>query len=355
MRAYKDYFRKDIQSMTGYTPGEQPKMERLIKLNTNENPYPPSPKVFEAARSLDCERLRRYPDPLADHLCSAIAELNGCSREQVMAANGSDDVFTIFFRAFVDANHPAAALEPTYSLYKVLAAAQGAKVMPIPLNPEDFSLPEDLAGFTRGANVCIFARPNAPTGNTYDKEIIRRFAENFDGIVMVDEAYADFAADNCMDLALSMPNVLVSRTSSKSYSLAGLRFGYVVGNARLIHGMLKLKDSYNLDRIAQTLAEAAVRDVEYRKSVVAKVLAGRAKLTADLKALGFRVIDSAANFVFAAPPDDDGEKYFRALRDHAIIVRYFPGAVTGKFVRITVGTPEEMRIFIETTQAIYRK
>lgn len=356
MKEYKSYFRSVVDAMKGYAPGEQPKMLDLVKLNTNENPFPPSPAVLGALESFDATMLRRYPDPMADALCSAIAEVNGVSRNMVIAGNGSDDILTMTFRAFTAPDKAVAIMEPTYSLYPVLAAMQEAPVIKIALQvSNDFSMPDDVLEQAKKANLLIITRPNAPTGNTFPKEDIRKIAEQFDGIVFIDEAYADFAEDNCMDLVHEFNNVIVSRTSSKSLSLAGLRFGYAVADPVIIDGLNKLKDSYNMDMITQKLAEAAVRDQEYLATTVAKVKKLRGELIDELVKLGFSIVPSQANFVFAAPPDNDGAKAFSFLRDHAVIVRYFPGEVTGKYLRITVGTEAQNKRLIEVLSKLYKQ
>ena len=340
----RSYFRPAIDAMRGYVPGEQPKMLNLVKLNTNENPYPPSPAVLGALETFDAAQLRRYPDPMADALCEAVAARHGVARDRVIAGNGSDDILTMVFRAFTAPDRPVAVLEPSYSLYGVLAAMQEAPVIRIALEAErDFALPEDLLEQAAPANLLIITRPNAPTGNSFPLARMREIVAGFDGIVLFDEAYADFAADNCMALASEFDRVIVSRTASKSLSLAGLRFGYAVADPVLIDGLNKLKDSYNLDMITQTLALAAIRGEGYLRATAAKVIASRTFLTEELRKLGFKVVPSQANFVFAAPPDGDGEKLFRYLRERALIVRYFPGPVTGKYLRITIGTPEQNR------------
>ncbi len=350
----KSYFRPEIDAMSGYVPGEQPKMSNLVKLNTNENPYPPSPRVREALAAFDYAKLHRYSDPMADALRDAIASRNGVARENVVAGNGSDDILTMTFRAFAAPDRPVACLEPSYSLYPVLAQMQGAPVIRIHLDEaRDFAMPENLLEQAGGANLLMITRPNAPTGNTFPLESMRGICRNFDGIVFFDEAYADFADDNCMELAKEFDNVLVSRTFSKSYALAGLRLGYAVGNATLIDGLLKLKDSYNLDWLTQTLGLAAYLDEPYLKECSAKVRETRAFLAAELEKLGFRVIPSSTNFLFAAPPDQNGAAYFAKLRDEAVIVRYFKGDVTGKYVRITIGTPAEMERLLAVTRRIY--
>ena len=349
----KSYFRPEIDAMKGYVPGEQPKIPNLIKLNTNENPYPPSPRVREALRTFDFSQLRLYPDPSSDALRDAIAAEFGVSRENVIAGNGSDDILTMTFRAFTSPAKPVACLDPSYSLYPELAHMQGAPVIRIALDPVDFSLPADVLEQASGANLLMITRPNAPTGNSFDRREMERICQEFDGIVMFDEAYADFADDNCMEFARRYENVLVSRTFSKSYSLAGLRLGFAVGAAPLIAGLMKLKDSYNLDRLTQTLGLVAFLDRGYLRDCCARVRATRRRLSERLLELGFDVVPSETNFVFAAPPDGDGEGLFRKLREQAILVRYFPGPVTGRFVRITVGTPEETERLLEVAGDLY--
>ncbi len=354
MNSYKSYFRSAIDALAGYTPGEQPKLDNLIKLNTNENPFPPSPAVLGALETFDATQLRRYPDPMADRLCEAIAERHGVRRDMVIAGNGSDDILTMTFRAFTAPDLKVAVLDPSYSLYPVLAAMQESQVIRIPLDEQrDFALPEDILEQARGANLLMITRPNAPTGNIFPKARIRELAAQFDGVVFIDEAYADFAQDDCMELAKEFSNVIVSRTASKSFSLAGLRFGYAVAHPSIIAGMVKLKDSYNLDMITQRLAEAAVRDTGYLEATVAKVKALRESLKDDLRKLQFKVIESESNFLFAAPPDGDGARVFDHLRKRAVIVRYFPGPVTGKYLRITIGTAAQNARLLEVLRELF--
>lgn len=352
-RPYKSYFRPEIDAMQGYVPGEQPKMQQLIKLNTNENPYPPSEKVLQALKDLDMTRLRLYPDPLADDLCNLIAGHWGISRNMVIAANGSDDLLTMVFRAFTSDKLSVSFLEPTYSLYKILAQMQHAEVRKIELVGDGFEMPSDILEQAAGTNLLIITRPNAPTGNNFAKETMREICAKFDGVVLIDEAYADFADDNCIDFVKEYPNVIVSRTFSKSYSLAGMRLGYAVGNAELINGLYKLKDSYNVDLVAQTAAKAAFADQENLEKNCSKIKETRSMLHKALTDMNFSVVPSSTNFLFAAPPDGDGEGYFKALRDEAIIVRYFPGEKTGKYVRITIGLPEEMEKLLKVTKKRY--
>ena len=347
--AVKSYFRPEIDALAGYTPGEQPKIPDLVKLNTNENPYPPSPRVRTAVAEFATQSLRLYPDPTADALRDAIARRAGCRRENVICGNGSDDLLTMIFRAFTDPRRPMAMPDPAYSLYPVLAAMQGAESRLIPLT-EEFALPDDFSEQAKGANLLAFPRPNAPTGMSFSRDAMERICRSFDGIVLIDEAYADFADDNCLDFAARFDNVIVMRTFSKSYSLAGLRLGYAVSSAAIIDGLMKLKDSYNTDRLSQTIALAAFEDRDYLAECTAKVRATRARLTAALRELGFRVPDSQANFVFAAPPGGDGGAYFEYLRRNAVIVRHFPAPRTRAFTRITIGTDPEIDRLLALTR-----
>lgn len=348
----KSYFRPEIDVMSGYTPGEQPKIADITKLNTNENPYPPSPAVIKALRDFDGERLRLYSDPLSVELRRTIAAKFGVAVDNVIAGNGSDDILTIVFRCFCGIGRPMACLNPTYSLYPVLAQIQGAESISIPLN-KDFSMPDDLLEQAAPANLLIITRPNAPTGNSFPMARMEEICRDFDGIVMIDEAYADFAEDSCIGLVKRFDNVIMSRTLSKSYCLAGLRLGFAIASEAIIDGMMKVKDSYNVDMLTQCLAKAAIEDQEYLEQTSSVIRAARKRLTEALVKLGFEVIPSQTNFVFAAPPDGDGEKYFKALREQAIIVRYFPAPETRRFVRITVGTEKQIDKLLDYTARWY--
>ena len=343
----KSYFRPEIDALAGYTAGEQPKIANLIKLNTNENPYPPSPAVMEALQTFDIDRLRRYPDPFADELRDLFAADAGVKRENVIVGNGSDDLLTMCFRAFTSPEHPVAVFEPSYSLYPVLAAMQGAKVIKIKLDLPGFTYPEASVLKDAKANMLVITRPNAPTGTLCPKDLVRQYCREFDGIVLIDEAYGDFAADNCMDLVSEFDNVIVMRTFSKSCSMAGVRLGYAVSNPVIIEGLMKLKDSYNVDMLSQIVGKANYLDKPYRAKCIAAIRSDRDELYNALVKLGFAIPRSHANFLFAAPPDGDGESCFRYLRENAVLVRYFKGDVTGRYIRITIGTPEENRRVLE--------
>ncbi len=352
MNAYVSYFRPEIDNMTGYTPGEQPKVP-VIKLNTNENPYPPSPEVKKTLASFAYDRLRLYPDPLALEVRAEIAAMTGFSVDNIIAGNGSDDILTIVTRCFCDVRRPMVCFEPTYSLYPTLAGLQGAPCIRIQLT-EDFEIPEDALSQARSANLFMIARPNAPTGNLFPKEKIEEICASFNGVVLIDEAYADFARNNCLDFVRKYPNVIVSRTFSKSRSLAGLRFGFAIAHEKIIEGMMKMKDSYNVPMLTQKLALASLWDRAYFENGVAKVKMTREALTLSLRELGFKVIPSETNFVFAAPPTD-AKNYFLDLKRRNILVRYFPAARTCAYVRITIGTPEEMTELLKVTRELLGK
>ncbi len=347
------YFREAIDKLDGYTPGEQPRrVGGWIKLNTNENPYPPSPLAAKALQEADPAALRLYPDPECCELRKAIAVVYGLKPGNVLVGNGSDDILTIATRCFVGDGETLSALEPSYSLYPVLAAIQGAKCRAIPLE-NDFSLPADFAGRVSASRMVLLARPNAPTGNCFPKEEVSKFCADFPGIVLIDEAYADFADDNCVDLVPEHPNILICRTLSKSYSLAGLRLGFVLGSEGLISGMMKVKDSYNVGLLPQLIATAALGDREYLAESVMKIRGTRESLSSALSELGFQVVPSQANFIFASPPRGDAERLYRDLKDSGILVRYFPGPVTGRFVRISIGTGEQTCELVDALRKMF--
>jgi len=274
----KSYFRPSVDAMAGYTPGKQIRGRKIIKLNTNENPYPASPKVQEVLQNIDMNDLRLYPQPMGDDVRDTIADLFGFERDNVILGNGSDDILTIAIRSFADDGDSIAVVDPTYSLYKVLAAIQGANTIKIPLE-DGFALPQNLAQKAAGAKLMLIPRPNAPTGNIFPMAEMRQLCEDFDGIVLIDEAYADFADDNCVELAKEYSNVVVSRTLSKSYALAGVRFGFAMAHKEIIAGMLKVKDSYNVNFLTQKLADAALKDQDYLRNITAKVCESRSTLS----------------------------------------------------------------------------
>lgn len=327
---------RNVQSLAAYTPGEQPRIPGLIKLNTNENPYPPSPLVAQAVAGFDVSRLRLYPDPMATELRDRIAFMHDCGIDQVFTGNGSDEILALATRAFAEEGSGIGYFEPSYSLYPVLADIRAAARRPCPLG-DGFSWQMPPA---EDSSLFFLTRPNAPTGLSFPKEDVAAFCSSYPGVVVIDEAYADFAADDCMDLA-SAPgnrNTIVMRTLSKSYSLAGIRCGYAVGPAPLIAALYKIKDSYNLDMLTQAIACAALDDLQHMRDNAAKIIATRERLAASLRSRGWKVCDSQTNFLFASPPDGDAAREFASLREKRILVRHFPGPRTGAFLRISIGT-----------------
>jgi histidinol-phosphate aminotransferase len=341
-----------VQSLQGYVPGEQPQDRRYIKLNTNENPYPPSPHVIEAIKNATVADLRLYPDPVARDLRRKAAEVYGALPEQIIAGNGSDDLLSMLFRACVEAGEPrqVAYPVPTYSLYDTLAAIQGAEPVRVPFST-DFNLPIDLL-LAANARLTIICNPNSPSGTAISVADIEKFASLADGLVVADEAYVDFAEESALSLLDSCPNVVVLRTFSKSFSLAGMRIGLGFASPAVIRELDKVKDSYNLDRLSLVAARAALEDLPWMQANVARVRAARGELVAGLAALGFHVLPSAANFVFAETAAVSGGELYRLLRERGILVRHFPGPALGAGVRITVGKPEENRALVDALGAI---
>ncbi len=339
------FIRKSVQELAAYTPGEQPKVAGLVKLNTNENPYPPSPAVVRVLREFAGESLRLYPDPMCVALRERIAALSGCGIENVFVGNGSDELLRLCMRAFTSPGGAAASFGPSYSLYPVLAAAEEVGFRTVPL-ADGFGWSEPPADL--GASLFFLANPNAPTGVFYPVETIRSFCGRFKGVVLVDEAYVDFSGGrDCLALAKEMPNVLVCRTLSKSFSLAGLRLGYAIGSAELVGALYKLKDSYNVDRLAQAIALAALGDMPWMQENARRIVATRERVAIRLAALGFQVVPSAANFLFVAPPaGTSAAELFAALRAQKILVRYFPGSRTGNHLRVSMGTDAQMDGFL---------
>jgi histidinol-phosphate aminotransferase len=337
------WIRKSVESLEAYTPGEQPKRPGLVKLNTNENPYPPSPRVEAALAALPAGLLRLYPDPVATDLRKAIADLHGVGPEQVFAGNGSDEILALCTRAFVEDDGTIGYFMPSYSLYPVLAAIRNVPGVACELT-ESFEWPDrDPAP----ASLFFLTNPNAPTSMLFPKMRVSAFCRSFPGVVLVDEAYVDFSRESCMDLAKTMPNVLVMRTFSKSYSLAGIRCGYVVGPAPLIAALFKIKDSYNLNRLTQVAATAAIGDQAHMRSNADRIKATRARLSAELARRGFTVCPSEANFLWVKPGERPARSIFEALKAEGVLIRYFPGARTGDFMRITVGTDAEVDRLLE--------
>ena len=336
------YESKLALGLTPYTAGEQPKDRQFIKLNTNENPYPPSPRVAQAIDGL-CDSLRLYPDMEATALREAIARVSGVSSEEVFCGNGSDEVLAFAFAAFF-AGKTLLAPDVTYSFYPVYARLFGVDYRTVPLR-EDFTV--DTDGLMQGLPVAL-ANPNAPTGLWLDKKEIRRLAAHTrasGAVLLVDEAYAAFAPETCCDLLSEFDNLLLVRTFSKSHSLAGMRVGYALGSPRLISALRRIRDSFNsypLDRLAQAAATASVLDVDYAAACVAKVVAARDRAYTRLRAAGITVLESATNFLFVRAAQEDAASVQQALRERGILVRHFSAPRLKSYLRVTVGTAEDM-------------
>lgn len=340
------YFRSSIDAMTGYIPGEQPQPgTQIVKLNTNENAYPPSPKALEVLRTLDGEWLRRYPDAYANPFRQAVGEVLNLPTDWVIVGNGSDDILNIIVRSCAEGERKVVYPMPTYVLYRTLAAMQPADCIEIPY-PEDFRLPIAELVAAQGA-ITFIASPNSPSGHSVPSTELRQLAEQISGILVVDEAYVDFAEETALSLVQEYENVIVIRTLSKGYSLAGLRLGFGIANPKLLSGLFKVKDSYNIDAVACLVGAAAMRDQAYMRECAEKIKAARTKLTVDLKQLGFQVWDSQTNFLLTQPPQGNAEAIYQSLKAKGILVRYFNQSGLADKLRITVGTEAQNQLLIE--------
>lgn len=343
-----------VHALTPYVPGEQPKLTNLVKLNTNENPYGPSPKVLEALQAEVGDTLRLYPDPNADRLKQAVAAHFGLQPNQVFVGNGSDEVLAHAFHALLKHEAPILFPDITYSFYPVYCGLYGVAYRTVPLT-EQFEIRVD--DYLQPNGGIIFPNPNAPTGMPLAlAEIERLLQANADSVVVVDEAYIDFGGESAARLVDRYPQLLVVHTLSKSRSLAGLRVGYALGHPDLIEALTRVKDSFNsypLDRFALAGGVAAMQDQAYFEETRNKVIASREKLVSDLQALGFEVLPSAANFIFARHATRDGAELTAKLRECSVIVRHFKNpARIAPFLRITIGTDEECRALVNALHEI---
>jgi histidinol-phosphate aminotransferase len=355
-----------IQKLHPYTPGEQPKIRGLIKLNTNENPYPPSPKVLAATRAAVDARLRLYPSATAQPLREKLARLHHCSPDNLILGNGSDELLAMAVRCFAEPLKGLAPAErhralvqffdPSYSLYPVLTDTHGACSNPVPLRP-DFTLPT-VAELKRGgkwnfrAALTFVTTPNAPSGRGYTTEELEALCRAQNGVVVLDEAYVDFARQNAMALALKYPNVLVARTFSKAYSLCFQRVGYFVGHPELIGALHKIRDSYNVNGLGQTAALATLSDLAYYRANFKKVIATREHLSAELIKLGFQVSPSQTNFILVRPPAFPAQQWLEKLRQRKLLVRWFSYPNVSSYLRISIGTPEETAALLKAVKAL---
>ncbi|MDP8247825.1 MAG: histidinol-phosphate transaminase [Candidatus Tritonobacter lacicola] len=342
--------RKNIAGLEGYTPGEQPVGEGYIKLNTNENPYPPSPAVIEAIAK-EAESLRLYPDPLATALREKAGEVLGLPSGSIIAGNGSDELLTIILRCFVEPGEKVVTPHPTYTLYETLVSIQDGELVRVPLG-DDFSVPEEIV--VAGAKVTFIANPNSPSGTVTPNDAIRGIAEKAGGILVVDEAYVDFCGEGALRLLEEFDNLIVTRSMSKSFSLAGLRLGFAFSTPAIIEAMLKVKDSYNVSRLAIAGGLAAFEDIEWMRANVRRVVSTRERLSLSLSAMGFRVFPSGANFVLAGTGRWDAGAIFRELKDQKILVRYYDTERLRSCLRISVGTDEEIDALLREIRSIIK-
>ena len=361
----KNLVRPLVRHLHPYVYGEQPKIRGLIKLNTNENPYPPSPRVLAAVKAAVDGRLRLYPNPTAQLLREKLARLHGCGQDNLIVGNGSDELLALATRAFVE---PAAAagkkasaalvqyFTPSYSLYPVLADIHGAVRNPVALKP-DFGLPS-VAELKRGgtwkfdAALTFVTTPNAPSGRGYRTAELDRLCRAQKGVIVLDEAYVDFAEENALGLALEHPHVLVARTFSKAYSLCFQRVGYFTGHPELIGALHKIRDSYNVNGLGQAAAAATLDNLRYYRANFKKIIATRDWLSRELTRLGFRVFPSQANFILVRPPRFSAREWQQRLRERGILVRWFNFPEVKDDLRITIGTPREAGALVRAARAI---
>ncbi|WP_159788845.1 histidinol-phosphate transaminase [Sodalinema gerasimenkoae] len=341
------YFRPAVDAMQGYIPGEQPKPgTRILKLNTNENPYPPSPNAMAVLRNFDGELLRRYPHPYANAFREAIADVLEVPLDWIIVGNGSDEILNLLIRACAEADSRRVVYPtPTYVLYKTLAAIQPATVLEVPYG-QNYQLPLDALLEAQGS-VTFIASPNSPSGHLVSNDDLRRLAQGLSGVLVVDEAYVDFADDTALPLVSEFENVIVTRTLSKGYSLAGLRLGFGIAQPGLLSGLFKVKDSYNIDAIAAAMGAAAMMDQDYKNQCAERVKLSRQHLSQELQKLGFKVPPSQTNFLLVTPPRENAEDIYLALKARGILVRYFNHSGLEKQLRITVGTDEQNQTLIE--------
>lgn len=346
-----------VQKLHGYVPGEQPKIKGLIKLNTNENPYPPSAKVLKATRDAVDGRLRLYPNPTAQLLREKLAKLHRCKPENIIVGNGSDELLALAIRAFAEPKTDTVQyFTPSYSLYPVLADIHGAQKNPVPLN-QDFTLPS-VAELRRGkkwdfrAALSLVTTPNAPSGCGYSKNQLEELCRAQKGVVILDEAYVDFAEENALSLAIKFPHVIVSRTFSKAYSLCFQRVGYFVAHPEIVAALDKIRDSYNVNGLGQIAALATLSDLPYYRKNFERIKATRERLRRELCGLGFAVFPSQTNFILARPPRFPAQEWLEKLRAQKILVRWFSYPETKDFIRVTIGTDQEANALLKAARKI---
>lgn len=332
----------NVQRMAGYTPGEQPESLSIIKLNTNENPYPPSPLVREAIAAITDEQLRRYPSPDARAFREAAARVHGVPPDWIMATNGGDELLSIVFRACLLPGDRVAFLEPSYSLYPVLAASVGASVVALPYqtNGDTWQVPPEILSLK--ARLLLIVNPNAPSGTLIDLDTLENIVKSFDGVVLIDEAYVDFAPRSALPLVQKYPNLVLLRSMSKGYGLAGMRFGYAIAQKPLLDQLNKIRDSYPCDAVAIAAATAAIGDQAYARQTWTAVMDERWRLRQVLDKMGFTGPESFSNFIlYTVPAGFSAAEMYAGLKADGVLVRYFNLPGLQDKLRITVGKPAE--------------
>ena len=351
------YFNSKFSSLVAYTPGEQPRDMQYVKLNTNESPFPPSAGVIEAVNKVEVEKLNLYPDPTCKELKESIAGLYGVGAENVFVSNGSDDILNFFFMAFCDGlEHPVKFPSITYGFYKVYAELYGVDYRTVPLN-EDFSI--DTSAFMKNDANVVIANPNAPTGIALELDVIENIVmANPDRLVLIDEAYVDFGAQSAVELTKKYSNLIVTFTYSKSRSMAGARLGFAIADKELIADLEKIKYStnpYNINRLTMVAGIAAIADNQYYVDNCKRITENRDYTQEALRALGFTVTDSKANFIFAKSDRIGGEALYLELKSRGILVRHFSSPEICEYNRITVGTREQMDRLLDGIKDIFSK
>lgn len=335
--------RKNVEMLDPYIPGEQSVDSTILKLNTNENPYPPSPRIRNFLQNYSPDPLRLYPDSVCGKLRTSLAGLHQCDIDQVFVGNGSDEVLALCIRAFVERNQEVGYFVPSYSLYPVLAGIEDVGVYEVPLS-ETFTWQNPNP---RRASLFFITNPNAPTSILFDRSAMESFIDEIPGIVVIDEAYVDFSCSHCLDLALARENVIVTRSLSKSYSLAGIRVGYAVGPPSLMGALGKIKDSYNVNGLSQQIALEAVEDRAYFCEIIDRIVKTRVDTIQALRSRDFVVLDSETNFLWAKPPSRNAEDWFASLRADKILIRHFPALATREWLRISIGSDKGMERFLD--------
>lgn len=346
------HFRANIASLAGYVPGEQPQNDGIIKLNTNENPYPPSPRVYAAIRNAIRSSLRLYPEPQSDSLRAVAAAVYGVKPANIIAGNGSDELLSMVLRCFVGPGDRVAFPVPTYSLYDTLVEIQDGVRAAVDY-PADFALPDTLA--RQNAALTFLCNPNAPSGTLVDLPQIEELARSIAGVLVVDEAYVDFAeseGSSALPLIRRLSNLIVLRSFSKSFSLAGLRIGLAFASEEIIAGMMKVKDSYNLNRLSLAAACAALQDLPWMTRNARRIQRSRKKLTSALKRMGYQVYPSHANFVLARRTGQNLKSVYQELKQRKILVRYFDVPGLQDCLRITIGSPKEISALVDAMKTI---